>query len=108
MPKIKFLPHKKLLPKGGSFFGEKGESILDVALRNNINIEHACEKSCSCSTCHCIIKKGFSSLSIMEEKEEDILDKAWGLTEKSRLSCQAKLGKCNITVKIPLYTANHN
>ncbi|CAL4325029.1 2Fe-2S ferredoxin [Buchnera aphidicola (Periphyllus testudinaceus)] len=107
MPKIKFLPHKKLLPKGGSFFGKKGESILDVALRNKINIEHACEKSCSCSTCHCIIKNGFSTLSNIKEKEEDVLDKAWGLTETSRLSCQAKLGNCDIEVEIPLYNTNY-
>ncbi|CAL4325250.1 2Fe-2S ferredoxin [Buchnera aphidicola (Chaitophorus populicola)] len=108
MPKIKFLPHKKLLPNGGSFYGKEGESILDVALKNKIKIEHACEKSCSCSTCHCIIKKGFYSLSQITEKEEDVLDKAWGLTETSRLSCQAKLGKSNIEVKIPKYTSNHN
>ncbi|MCW5197425.1 ISC system 2Fe-2S type ferredoxin [Buchnera aphidicola] len=108
MPKIKFLPHKKLLPHGGSFFGKEGESILDVALRNKIKIEHACEKSCSCSTCHCIIKKGFTTLSQITEKEEDVLDKAWNLTENSRLSCQAKLGKSNIEVKIPKYTTNYN
>ncbi|NIG99384.1 MAG: ISC system 2Fe-2S type ferredoxin [Buchnera aphidicola (Periphyllus acericola)] len=107
MPKIKFLPHKKLLPKGGSFNAKKGESILDVALKNKINIEHACEKSCSCSTCHCIISKGFLTLSKIKEKEEDVLDKAWGLTEKSRLSCQAKIGESDIEVKIPLYTSNH-
>ncbi|CAL4044111.1 ISC system 2Fe-2S type ferredoxin [Buchnera aphidicola] len=101
MPKITFLPHKLLLPKGGVFYGNKGESILDIALRNNIKINHVCERSCVCTTCHCIVRKGFLSLSFCEEKEEDILDKAWGLELESRLSCQAKLGDEDIEVEIP-------
>ncbi|WP_343153661.1 ISC system 2Fe-2S type ferredoxin [Buchnera aphidicola (Mindarus keteleerifoliae)] len=106
MLKIKFLPHKILLPKGKVCFASSGETILDVALKNNILIEHACEKSCICTTCHCIIRKGFSSLSFCNEKEEDALDKAWGLEEKSRLSCQAKLGSKDIIVEIPYYSKN--
>ncbi|XBC44374.1 MAG: ISC system 2Fe-2S type ferredoxin [Buchnera aphidicola (Schlechtendalia peitan)] len=106
MPKITFLPHKILLPKGGIFYAKEGETILNVALRNNINIEHACNKSCICTTCHCFIEKGFSSLSTCEEKEEDILDKAWGVQLNSRLSCQAKIIKKDIEVKIPMYTIN--
>ncbi|WP_343183072.1 ISC system 2Fe-2S type ferredoxin [Buchnera aphidicola (Neophyllaphis podocarpi)] len=100
MPKITFLPHKILLPKGGSFNAKSGESILDVALKNGVNIEHACEKSCSCATCHCIIIKGLDHISCITEKEEDALDKAWGLEVNSRLSCQAIVYN-NIIVKIP-------
>ncbi|ANF17290.1 2Fe-2S ferredoxin [Buchnera aphidicola (Schlechtendalia chinensis)] len=106
MPKIKFLPHKLLLPKGGTFYAKEGETILNVALRNNINIEHACNKSCICTTCHCFIEKGYYSLSPCEEKEEDILDKAWGIQINSRLSCQAKIKNQDIEVKIPMYTIN--
>jgi ferredoxin, 2Fe-2S len=101
MPKVTFLPHKFLLPQGGTFFANEGETILDIALRNNININHVCERSCVCTTCHCIVRKGFSSLSFCEEKEEDILDKAWGLELESRLSCQAKLGNEDIEIEIP-------
>ncbi|QCI25215.1 ISC system 2Fe-2S type ferredoxin [Buchnera aphidicola (Rhopalosiphum padi)] len=107
MPKIFFLPHKFLLPKGGCFKCKEGETILNVALKNNIKLEHACEKSCACSTCHCIIKKGFLSLSGWSEKEEDVLDKAWGLEPTSRLSCQAVIGNVDIEVQIPLYNTNH-
>lgn len=107
MPKIFFLPHKILLPKGGLFKCKKGETILNVALRNNIKLEHACEKSCACSTCHCIIRNGFLSLSGWSEKEEDVLDKAWGLESTSRLSCQAIIGDVDIEVQIPLYNANY-
>jgi len=98
MPKVTFLPHKFLLPKGGTFYANEGEIILDIALRNNININHVCERSCVCTTCHCIVRKGFLSLSVCEEKEEDILDKAWGLELESRLSCQAKLGNKDIEI----------
>jgi 2Fe-2S ferredoxin len=107
MPKVLFLPHKIILPKGGEFEGKTGETILNVALRNNIQLEHACEQSCACSTCHCIVRKGFFSLSGWSEKEDDILDKAWGLESESRLSCQAIIGKCDIEVEIPLYSVNY-
>lgn len=107
MPKVFFLPHKIILPKGRECIAKTGQTILNVALQNNIHIEHACEKSCACSTCHCIIRKGFSSLSGWSEKEDDILDKAWGLESESRLSCQAIIGDIDIEVEIPLYNINH-
>ncbi|WP_343189944.1 ISC system 2Fe-2S type ferredoxin [Buchnera aphidicola] len=107
MPKILFLPNKIILPKGAEIKAKTGETILNAALRNKIQIEHACEKSCVCTTCHCIIKKGFLSLSKCSEKEEDTLDKAWNVHENSRLSCQAKIGKKNIVVKIPYYSSNY-
>ncbi|WP_343184036.1 ISC system 2Fe-2S type ferredoxin [Buchnera aphidicola (Ceratovacuna keduensis)] len=107
MPKILFLPNKIILPNGAEIIAKTGETILDAALKNNIQIEHACEKSCACTTCHCIIKKGFSSLSKCSEKEEDTLDKAWNVEEKSRLSCQTKIGKKNIIVEIPYYSSNY-
>lgn len=107
MPKVLFLSHKIILPQSIECHAKTGETILDVALRNNIKIEHACEKSCACSTCHCIIKKGFLSLSGWSEKEDDILDKAWGLESESRLSCQAIIGNSDIEVQIPLYSVNH-
>ncbi|CUR53366.1 ISC system 2Fe-2S type ferredoxin [Buchnera aphidicola] len=103
MPKIFFYPHKILLPFGAVISAKPGQSILNVALENHINIEHACEQSCACCTCHCIIRKGFNSLSICLENEEDLLDKAWGLEKYSRLACQAKLGEEDIEVEIPIY-----
>lgn len=102
MTKIIFLPHKKLLPKGGEFTMKLGESILDIALKNNINMQHACEKSCACSTCHCIIRAGYNALSEISEKENDVLDKAWGVEYHSRLSCQAKIVNTNTVIKIEI------
>ena len=59
MPKIVFCPHQDLCPDGVVVEAETGETILDAALRSGIEIEHACEKSCACTTCHCIVREGF-------------------------------------------------
>ena len=103
---ITILPHEALCPTGKIIKAEPGVSILDAALENGINIEHACEKSCACTTCHIIIREGFYSLEASDELEDDLLDRAWGLTPESRLSCQAKIGTTALTVEIPKYTIN--
>jgi 2Fe-2S ferredoxin len=106
MPNITFLPHEVICPNGAALEAEPGESILDAALRNQIPIEHACEKSCACTTCHVIVREGFDSLALTEEQEEDYLDKAWGLEPESRLGCQARVGADDLLVEIPKYTIN--
>ncbi|MCU1794357.1 ISC system 2Fe-2S type ferredoxin [Pectobacterium polaris] len=107
MPKIVFLPHQDLCPEGVVLEAERGESILEVALRNGIDVEHACEKSCACTTCHCIVREGFDSLVESTEEEDDMLDKAWGLEPESRLGCQARIAGDDLVVEIPRYTINH-
>jgi 2Fe-2S ferredoxin len=106
MPKIKFLPHETLCPEGKEVEVETGISICDAALQNGIEIEHACEKSCACTTCHVIIREGFDSLEEAEMEEDDMLDQAWGLEPESRLSCQALVGEEDLVVEIPKYTIN--
>ena len=107
MPKIVILPHQDLCPDGAVLEAETGETILDVALRNGIEIEHACEKSCACTTCHCIVREGFAAVPESTEEEDDMLDKAWGLEPESRLSCQARVTGDDLVVEIPRYTINH-
>jgi len=85
---------------------QPGETVLDAALRNGIDIEHACEKSCACTTCHVIVREGFGSLEESDELEDDMLDKAWGLEPNSRLSCQAQVADVDLVVEIPKYTIN--
>jgi 2Fe-2S ferredoxin len=63
--------------------------------------------SCACTTCHVVVREGLNSLNEMEEGEEDMLDRAWGLEPNSRLSCQAILADQDITVEIPKYSVNH-
>ena len=106
MPKIQFLPHEEFCPRGKTIQVETGVSICDAALGNGVNIEHACEKSCACTTCHVYIRKGYDSLPEPSEQEEDYLDKAWGLDLESRLSCQAKIANEDLVVEIPKYTIN--
>lgn len=107
MPKLIFLPHETLCPEGMVIDANRGDSILDVALQAGIDIEHACEKSCACTTCHVVVREGFDSLNESTDLEEDMLDKAWGLEMESRLSCQAIVGDEDLVVDIPRYTINH-
>ncbi len=106
MPKIVFLPHHEICPEGAVIEAETGESICRAALRNGIEIEHACEMSCACTTCHVIVRENFDSLEEPDELEEDYLDKAWGLEPDSRLSCQAIVADQDLVVEIPKYTIN--
>lgn len=106
MPKIVFLPHEEICPEGKVVEVEPGISVCDAALQNGVHIEHACEKSCACTTCHVIVREGFDSLGEPDELEEDLLDKAWGLEPDSRLSCQAIVDGEDLVVEIPKYTIN--
>jgi len=106
MTTIIFLPHEEICPEGAMIEAEPGVSICDAALANGIEIEHACEKSCACTTCHVILREGFDSLEEADEAEEDLLDKAWGLEPESRLSCQALVGEEDLVIEIPKYTIN--
>jgi 2Fe-2S ferredoxin len=104
---IVLLPHHEICPEGAVIEAEQGESLCEALLRHDIEIEHACEMSCACTTCHVIVREGFESLEEADELEEDYLDKAWGLEPESRLSCQAQVGDTNLVVEIPRYTINH-
>lgn len=106
MPQLIFLPHEEICPEGAVLEVDKGTTICDAANANGIEIEHACEKSCACTTCHVIIREGLDSLQEAEELEEDMLDKAWGLEAESRLACQATVGDSDLVVEIPKYTIN--
>jgi 2Fe-2S ferredoxin len=107
MPRIRVLPHAELCPQGAEFEAQPGVSVCDALLEHHVDIEHACEKSCACTTCHVILREGFDSLEPVEEKEEDLLDKAWGLEATSRLSCQARVADADLTVELPRYTINY-
>ena len=107
MPQIVILPHATLCPDGAVIEAPAGQSVCDALLANDIDIEHACEKSCACTTCHIIVREGFDSLNEATDTEEDMLDKAWGLEAASRLSCQAIVAGEDLVVEIPKYTINH-
>ncbi|MBM3388046.1 MAG: ISC system 2Fe-2S type ferredoxin [Betaproteobacteria bacterium] len=107
MPIIKVLPHARYCPHGDTITAQAGKSICELLLEHGIEIEHACEMSAACTTCHVVVRSGFPSLGEIDEIEEDLLDKAWGLESTSRLSCQAILADDDVTIEIPKYTINH-
>jgi 2Fe-2S ferredoxin len=106
MPQIIVLPHEEICPEGAVFEVEPGITICDAAQAQGIEIEHACEKSCACTTCHVYVREGGESLNEAEEEEDDLLDKAWGLDPDSRLSCQAVIADRDLVIEIPKYTIN--
>lgn len=106
MPEIIILPHEEICPEGAVIKADAGTSLCNAMLENGIEIEHACEKSCACTTCHVYVREGFDSLEESTEQEDDYLDKAWGLDMDSRLSCQALLGDESLVIEIPKYTIN--
>lgn len=106
MPQVVFLPHPELCPDGAVLEMEPGDNLLDVAVHSDIDIEHACEMSCACTTCHVIVREGFDTLEESDELEDDMLDKAWGLEPESRLGCQIVVGEEDLVIEIPKYTIN--
>lgn len=106
MPQLIVLPHIELCPEGAVIDAQPGETICNTLLANGVDIDHACEKSCACTTCHVIIREGFDALEASTELEDDFLDKAWGLEPHSRLSCQAKVADADLVIEIPKYTIN--
>ena len=106
MPQLIVLPNEQLCPDGALIEAKPGVSICDTLLEHGIEIEHACEKACACTTCHVVVREGFESLEPSDELEDDMLDKAWGLEPNSRLSCQAQVGATPLVIEIPKYTIN--
>jgi 2Fe-2S ferredoxin len=107
MTTIKILPHAALCPEGKTIAVAPGTSVCEALLENGVAIEHACDMSAACTTCHVIVREGFDSLNEADETEDDLLDRAWGLTPQSRLSCQAIVAATDLVVEIPKYTINH-
>ncbi|MEL6741202.1 MAG: 2Fe-2S iron-sulfur cluster-binding protein [Planctomycetota bacterium] len=87
----------------------KGEHLLEIAVENGINIEHACGGVCACSTCHVYVEQGMDRVAEATEEEEDRVEEAPGLQINSRLSCQCDVereGDGPIVVRIPAWNRN--
>ncbi len=107
MPTIRILPHPEYCPGGAAIEAPEKITVCDALLDHGIDIEHACGKVGACTTCHVVVTRGFDSLNPVDENEEDMLDRAWGLQPGSRLSCQAVVGTDDLAVDIPKYSINH-
>lgn len=109
--KVTFLPMNVTIEVDPEKLGESHDglpgSILDIALSNGIEIDHACGGVCACSTCHVIFKEGLESTNEAVEEEDDMLENAPGLKPTSRLSCQAvPNGTKDVVVEIPDWNRN--
>ena len=71
MPRIKVLPHAQICPEGAEFEVEHNANLCESLLKNGIKIEHACDMSCACTTCHVIVRQGFDSLKEMNDVEAE-------------------------------------
>ncbi|MDX1914381.1 MAG: ISC system 2Fe-2S type ferredoxin [Methylophilus sp.] len=107
MTQIKILPHPESCPEGATLEVKPGKVLCDALLAAGVELEHACDGVCACSTCHVIIKEGYASLPMASDEEEDQLDEAWGLTANSRLACQVKVGQTPLIIELPRYSLNH-
>ncbi len=102
MPTVTFRPiTAKDESEDVTFTTEEGASILETALNNDYDLEHACGGFCACTTCHVIVKVGEKSLSEMDFDEEDKLDEVEGVSLESRLGCQARVSGENVVVLVP-------
>ncbi|MCZ2075011.1 MAG: 2Fe-2S iron-sulfur cluster binding domain-containing protein [Bryobacterales bacterium] len=112
MPKITFLPQNVTVEFDPETmpYADHGKplSILDIALNNGVQLEHACGGFCACTTCHVVVKEGQKHLSEMDDEEADRLDMAADLQLHSRLGCQAVYeGNGDIVVEIPAWNRNY-
>ncbi|MCS6913751.1 MAG: 2Fe-2S iron-sulfur cluster-binding protein [Myxococcales bacterium] len=95
MPRVTFLNDQ-----GKSIEVPPGTTILEAAKAVRAQVGYACGGVCACSTCHVYVIKGLRSLSPLQEREEDILDKAFDVRSNSRLGCQSRLGTEDVEVEI--------
>jgi len=106
MPKMTFVfpdGHEKVVD------APNGISVMEIAHRNDVPLEGACEGSLACSTCHVVVDPAwYPKLSVATEDEEDMLDLAFGLTHTSRLGCQIIMSDALDGIKVTLPSATRN
>jgi 2Fe-2S ferredoxin len=95
------MPRVTFLPAGRSAEVAPGATLLQAAEAAGVELPHNCGGVCACTTCHVWVEAGLEGLSAVEEREDDKLDEAAGLSPRSRLGCQAAVGTADVTVRIP-------
>ncbi len=95
MPKVTFLPEKRAVEV------PRGSSILQAAEAAGVELPHNCGGVCACTTCHVWVEEGYASLSEIEDREDDKLNEAEGLSPRSRLGCQACVEDADVVVRLP-------
>ena len=94
------MPRMKFLPDGIETEVAEGTSVLDAARACGAPVGSACGGVLACSTCHVWVRKGYDSLTEPEDREQDILDKAFDVRASSRLGCQARVQGADVELEI--------
>jgi 2Fe-2S ferredoxin len=95
------VPRVTFVPAGCTVEVARGASILDAADAAGVELPHNCGGVCACTTCHVWVEEGLDSLSEIGDREDDKLGEAEGLSARSRLGCQARVGGEDVVVRIP-------
>ncbi len=95
------MPRVTFQPGGRSAEVAPGTSLLDAAEAAGVDLPSNCGGVCACTTCHVWIEDGLGTLSEIEEREDDKLQEAAGLSASSRLGCQARVGTADVRVRVP-------
>jgi 2Fe-2S ferredoxin len=95
------VPLVTFLPGGQAADVAPGTTLLDAAEAAGVELPHNCGGVCACVTCHLWVERGLDSLSPLTEREDDKLDEAAGLTARSRLACQARVGDAEVVARLP-------
>lgn len=105
--RIRLIPHPEFCPAGRELEVPARGLLIDALLQAGIGLEHACEKSCACATCHIHLRSGAGTVNPAGEQEEDQIDMAWGLDTQSRLACCVRLAPgTNLVVELPRHSRN--
>jgi len=95
------VPRVTFQPDGRSAEVAPGTSLLDAAEAAGVDLPSNCGGVCACTTCHVWVEAGLEALSEIEEREDDKLQEAMGLSASSRLGCQARVGTADVRVRVP-------
>ena len=95
MPKVTFLPAGRVAEVA------PGTTILEAAEAAGVELPHNCGGVCACVTCHVWVERGAETVAPPEEREDDKLQEAVGLSAASRLGCQARVGRADLVVRVP-------
>ncbi len=87
-------------PVGQTYEGKEGDSVLDIAIFNDVPMQHACGGFCACTTCHVLVKDGMQNLTEMGDDELERLESTGKMQENSRLGCQARINSGTVSVEI--------
>lgn len=100
MPRLIVLPHETICPDGVALEAPAGTSVVEALLAVNVEIEHACDMNCACTSCHVVIHEGGGFVAPADDLEVQLTRNAYGFGAASRLGCQLRLGRAELVIEL--------